>query len=140
MKISHIIFLSDIMVFMEISHDEFDTLIKESLSEIPEEFKEKMDNIVICAEDYPTGDLLHKYGKRNLLGVFIGVPMTKQYWELSYSPHRVILFRENIKSICNTNEQIKQEIRTTLIHEIGHYFGFEEEELRRLQGLPPEPK
>lgn len=123
-----------------INQIDFDRMVKNSLAELPKLFQRKMDNLVIMVEDYPRGEIKTKYGKGNLLGIFIGVPLNKQHYDGAYSPHQIILYRKNIESICNNPDEIKEEIRTTLIHEIGHYFGFNEKEIRELQGLPPEPE
>ena len=122
------------------TREDFDKLVEEAVASIPAEFHEKMENVAILVEDYPKGEIKKKYQKGLLLGIFIGVPLTRQNWEYAYPPHRVILYQNNIESICHSDEEIKQEIRTTLIHEVGHYFGFDEKEIRRLQGLPPESK
>jgi predicted Zn-dependent protease with MMP-like domain len=117
------------------TREEFDQQVEESLIELPEYFKEKMENIAIYVEDYPTGDLSKKFSKHGLLGVFIGIPITQQSWEGGYPPHRIILYQKNIESICSNNEEIRFQIRETVIHEIGHYFGLSEADLRRLQGI-----
>ncbi len=122
------------------TREQFDKLVDETVKEIPAEFRDKMENVAILVEDYPSGAIKSQYRRGLLLGIFIGVPLTEQNWEVAYPPHRVILYQKNIEAICHSDEEIKQEIRTTLIHEIGHFFGFNEVEIRRLQGLPPEPK
>ena len=122
------------------TREQFDKLVEEAVEEIPSEFRERMENVAILVEDYPTGPIKARYKKSLLLGVFMGVPLTQQNWELAYPPHKVILYQKNIESICHSDEEIKQEVRITLIHEIGHFFGFNEVEIRQLQGLPPEPK
>ena len=122
------------------TREEFDKLVEDAVAEIPQVFRDKLDNVAILVEDYPTGEIKHRYQKGLLLGIFMGVPLTKQNWELAYPPHRVILFQKNIEAVSRTDEEIKHQIQTTLIHELGHFFGFDEKEIRELQGLPPEPK
>ncbi len=118
---------------------EFDKLVEEALVRLPQDFREKMINVAVYVEDYPTGDILRKYGRQGLLGVFIGVPITVQNWEGGYHPHRIILYQKNIESFSRNDEEVREQILTTVIHEVGHYFGIGEKRIRELQGLPPEP-
>jgi len=74
-----------------------------------------------------------KVGGRNLLlGVFIGVPKTKKmpYHTAISLPDRIELYQKNIEALCHTPEEIKKQIQDTIKHEIGHYFGLSERELR----------
>lgn len=122
------------------TREEFDKLVEESVAEIPADLRQRMDNVVIMVQDYPDGELLKKYGKLGLFGIFIGVSLTRQSWEGGYHPHHIILFQKTIEKYCHNDAEVKQQIRTTLFHEVGHFFGFNEEEIRRLQGLPQVPK
>lgn len=64
------------------------------------------------------------------MGLFEGNPATeKSVWNLEFGPDRVILFQKNIEAVCASEEEIREEIRLTLLHELGHYFGLSEEEL-----------
>jgi predicted Zn-dependent protease with MMP-like domain len=119
---------------------EFDKLVEEALAYLPDDFREKMENVAVFVQDYPTGDMLKKFGRDGLLGVFIGVPLTAQSWEGGYHPHRIILYQKNIEAHSRDDYEIKEHIFTTVIHEVGHYFGIGEKRIRELQGLPPEPR
>jgi len=122
----------------KLTRDEFERVVEEALRHIPAEFREKMENVAVYVEDYPNRELQNKFGKFNLMGVFIGVPLTHQYWEHAYETHRVILFQKNLESHSNSLEELQREIIITVIHEVGHFFGLDEVTLRRLQNLPPE--
>ncbi len=114
------------------TRQEFDKLVEEAVASIPQEFREKMENVVILVQDYPEGELLKQYGKFGLFGVFSGVSLTRQSWEGGYHPHHIILFQKVMEKYCQNDEQVKLQIRKTLLHEVAHFFGFNEEEVRRL--------
>ena len=69
--------------------------------------------------------------RRLLLGVFQGVPATQQsVFALPTGPARIVLFQDNIEAVCGSEAEIRRQVRLTVIHEIGHYFGMSEEQLR----------
>ncbi len=69
--------------------------------------------------------------RKLVLGVFIGTPATRRsIFDLSAGPDRIILYRRNIEAVCRTDAEIRREIRQTVMHELGHYFGMSEEQLR----------
>ena len=112
----------------------FDYYIKKALDELPAEFKEKMDNLVISVEEYPGRDDLTSLGikdKRMLLGIFRGVPFgaVSSFYSGPVMPSEIVLFQKNIESVAVTDSELIEQIRLTLLHEIGHYFGMTEEEL-----------
>ncbi len=105
----------------------FEKLVAEALNDLPEVFRAKLNNVAILVEDRPTREYP---GRGILLGLFHGVPLTeKSTFHLSL-PDRVVLYKKNIEAICATDEEIRHEIRVTLLHELGHFFGLSEEELR----------
>ncbi len=112
----------------------FEYYVKRALGELPAEFKEKMDNLVISVEEYPSRYDLTSLGikdKRMLLGIFRGVPfgIVSSFYSGPVMPSEIVLFQRNIESIAKTEVELIEQIRLTLLHEIGHYFGMSEEEL-----------
>jgi predicted Zn-dependent protease with MMP-like domain len=112
----------------------FDYYVKRALKELPDEFKEKMDNLVISVEPYPSGADLASLGirdRRMLLGIFRGVPFgtVSSFYSGPVMPSEIVLFEKNIESMADTEDKLVEQIRITLLHEIGHYFGMSEEEL-----------
>ncbi|MEK7698922.1 MAG: metallopeptidase family protein, partial [Planctomycetota bacterium] len=90
----------------------------------------------ITVEDYPSNEDAGRVnaGRESLLGLFSGVPHPGKggFFEIPYPlPDRIILFQKNIESICSTENELIEQIQKTLIHEIGHYFGLSEKDLRR---------
>ena len=116
----------------------FEQLAERALENLPEEFKKHFTNITISVEDYPArfeADAL-EVRQDELLGLFRGVeyPQKGGFFEMPTSlPDEIILFQKNIESICSTERDLLEEIRLTLVHEVGHYFGLTEEELRRYE-------
>jgi predicted Zn-dependent protease with MMP-like domain len=118
-----------------ISKADFDALVEKSVENLPEEFKKYFTNITIIVEDYPSGkDKNLTSPKSLLLGLFKGVPYTMKggFFNMPYPlPDTIILFQKNIESICSSEKQLIEQITKTLVHEVGHYFGFSEKDLKK---------
>jgi len=119
-----------------ISREDFERLAEKALETLPGEYRKYFVNITITVEDYPsaedTGRLNTK--KELLLGLFSGVPHPRKggFFEIPYPlPDRIILFQRNIESICSSEKELIEQIQKTLIHEVGHYFGLSERDLRK---------
>ena len=116
--------------------EEFERIVLKLIDELPEHFRKDMENVSIVLEERPSLDLLRKVGVRSgkLLGIYQGVPLTKR--GLGYNgvlPDRIILFMREIEEEAKMeNIPLVEKIKNVLYHEIGHYFGLSEEELRRL--------
>jgi predicted Zn-dependent protease with MMP-like domain len=105
----------------------FERLVEESLALLPEVFRSKLTNVAIIVEDTPPektepGTLL--------LGLFHGVPQTEKSVFYAAPPDRIFLYQKNIEAICSSDQEIRRQVRATLLHELGHYFGLNEAELR----------
>ncbi len=104
----------------------FDRLVEQALERLPEVFRNKLTNVAIIVEDRPPREL----GREDLLmGLFHGVPLTEKSTFYSTPPDRVYLYQKNIEAVCSSDEEIRREIRDTLLHELGHYFGLSEDDL-----------
>ncbi len=117
---------------------EFEGLVKEAIKEMPSFVKEKMDNVAICVEERPTGEINRKRGgvRRNsyLLGLYQGIP--KNVWGRGFGgnlPDKITIFKEAIEQFAKTDERIKRIVKRTVYHEIAHHFGFNEKEVRELE-------
>jgi len=115
----------------------FRRLVTEALEGLPAEFLEKMDNIEVVVEGLPTPDQEDSAGgdpeEGLLMGLYEGIPLTER--TSSYGgvlPDRISLFQENIEAVCETPEEIIEEIRTTVLHEIAHHFGIDDDRLLEL--------
>ncbi|MEK7262998.1 MAG: metallopeptidase family protein [Bacteroidota bacterium] len=118
------------------TREQFEDLAQIAYDELPEFFKQKIDNVRIIVEEYPTEKEMHSVhlrSKHHLLGLYQGVPTTFRntwYGATPMMPDTIILYQKNIESVCTTDEEIGKKIRDVLIHEIAHYFGMNEEQVR----------
>jgi predicted Zn-dependent protease with MMP-like domain len=113
--------------------EEFINLAKEALDSLPEEFRSRIQNVAILVEDFPPNQSPAHPGQRRqlLLGIFHGVPATrKSVFDLSMGPDHIVLYQKNIEAVCSCEAEVRYQIRQTLIHELGHYFGLNESQLK----------
>ncbi|OIP70788.1 MAG: hypothetical protein COZ07_04995 [Candidatus Infernicultor aquiphilus] len=122
---------------MKVSEEEFEGLVAEAINSLPENFKEKMENIAIAIEDLPSQELLIEMKIKSpygLLGLYRGVPYPRRgIWYRNVLPDKIIIFKKPIEVRCRNREDIKESVRRVVIHEIGHYFGLGEADLRRIE-------
>jgi predicted Zn-dependent protease with MMP-like domain len=112
---------------LEIGEDEFEQLVESALESIPRELARVMRNVAIFIEDDcpPDGPVL--------LGLYEGIPLTERGdWYTGVQPDRISIFRRPILEFCRTREQVVEEVRKTVVHEIGHHFGIDDARLHEL--------
>ena len=120
---------------IRISSDEFDQVVEDALDDLPEEFEPYLENVLIEVRPRPDATLLkNRAVPPNLLGLYIGRPLEIQGPDTIHTtlPDRILIFRENICRVCRTHQQLRRQIRITVLHEIGHHFGLDEDQLREL--------
>lgn len=106
----------------------FEELVGEALDEVPEQLLRLMDNVVILVEDRPPADQ-----PDDLLGLYEGHALTERGWDYAgVLPDRITIFRLPTLAICADEEGVREEVATTVVHEIAHHFGIEEERLHDL--------
>jgi predicted Zn-dependent protease with MMP-like domain len=113
--------------------EDFVKVAEEALDSLPREFRSRIHNVAILVEDFPPNQPPAQPGqpKRLLLGIFHGVPATKKsVFDLSLGPAHIVLYQKNIEAVCANEAEVRQQIRQTLMHELGHYFGMTEEQLK----------
>jgi len=111
--------------------EQFAKVMQEVLASLPEEFRSRISNVAVLVEDFPPGQSPSSHLKQLLLGLFHGVPMTKKsVFNLPMGPDYVVLYQKNIEARCSSEAEIRAQIRLTVIHEFGHYFGMDEEQLK----------
>jgi predicted Zn-dependent protease with MMP-like domain len=113
----------------------FDRLVKRAIDSLPERFRRYMENVVVAVQDWADEELLEETGEDELLGIYIGTPLTQRHLEDPYRlPDQILIFQKAIEEMCQTEEEIVEQIRLTVIHEIGHFFGLSEEEIEQALG------
>jgi predicted Zn-dependent protease with MMP-like domain len=109
--------------------DAFQQLILEALDKLPEQFKNKLQNVDIVIEDDMPKDLARRANL--LLGLYRGIPLKKRsVWHSSTLPDKITIYKNSIEKICRSNAEIKRKIAEVVYHEIGHHFGLSEEQLK----------
>jgi predicted Zn-dependent protease with MMP-like domain len=115
------------------TREQFTNVVEEVLDSLPLEFRKRIHNVAVLVEDLPPRQSAPRPGHpgKLLLGLFHGVPTTrKSVFDLSTGPDYVMLYQKNIEAVCSTDAELRQQIRLTVMHELGHYFGMDEEQLK----------
>jgi len=113
--------------------EDFVKVVEEALDSIPKEFRRRIRNVAVLVEDLPRNQPSPQSGqpRRLLLGLFHGVPRTrKSVFDLPTGPDHIVLYQKNIEAVCSSESEVREQIRLTLIHELGHYFGMDEDQLK----------
>jgi len=110
---------------------EFERLASEALDSLPARFARLLDNVVVVVEEEPSSsdlDILDdEHGE--LLGIYRGVPMTRRTYDSFRMPDQIAIFRGPILRVTRNAREAQRQIRETVIHELGHYFGLSDEEM-----------
>jgi predicted Zn-dependent protease with MMP-like domain len=113
--------------------EHFVKVVEEALDSLPQEFRRRIQNVAVLVEDVPPNQPSPQAGqqRRLLLGVFHGVPTTKKsIFNLPSGPDHIVLYQKNIEAVCSSEAEVRKQIRLTVIHELGHYFGLDENQLK----------
>ncbi|NOX57319.1 MAG: metallopeptidase family protein [Planctomycetes bacterium] len=123
-------------MFLKVSRETFEQYAGLALEQIPAAFLPHLSHIVIDVEDMPTPEACKSVGvsnPRHLLGLYHGVPMTRRSVEQhGRLPDRITIYQSNIERACATREELIEQIRKTVLHEVGHHFGLSERDLDEL--------
>lgn len=109
----------------DVSEERFEQLVSDALDDVPPEFANHIENVAVVVEN---GSL-----ESTLLGLYEGIPLTRR--TLGYSgvgPDRITIFRLPILARCRTEAEVQEQVRRTVLHEVGHYFGIGDRRLREL--------
>ena len=121
-----------IPAIMRVSEEEFEALVERAMDRLPPEFAELLENIVVVIEDEPEPGLKREMGmdeEEELLGLYLGVPLVERETAYSALPDQVALYRGPLVRISRNRRELLREVRETLVHELGHYFGLSDEEM-----------
>ena len=116
--------------------ERFDELVEKALEELPEQFRERLSNIDVEVQDYPSTEEL-RIGRvprgHTLLGQYHGIPVTRR--GMGYNmvpPDRIVIFQGPIERACRSDEEIVEKVGHVVRHEIAHHFGIDDDALRRM--------
>jgi predicted Zn-dependent protease with MMP-like domain len=117
--------------------EKFETLVEEALDDLPKEFKELIENLVVLVEDQAPPEVYRQTGAHpfsKILGTYQGVPFTHRgpYYG-NILPDRITIYQKPIEEICRSDEEIKIQVQKTVLHEIWHYFGRTDREIEQLE-------
>jgi predicted Zn-dependent protease with MMP-like domain len=115
--------------------DQFERLVDEAIAGLPQEFKEKLHNVAVIVQRRPSAELLDQMeipDEDTLFGLYEGTPLTDRGFEPPLHPDRIWIFQEPIEEACATEDEVREEIQTTIMHEVAHFFGFDDDDLEEM--------
>ena len=114
----------------------FEKLVELSLKHLPRKFRDELENIGVEIEGEPTEEVLDDMGidDGSLYGLYQGVPLTEREWNYgNVLPDRIVIYQGPIERDARTDAEVEEIVRDTVMHEIGHYFGFDDETLYAIE-------
>jgi predicted Zn-dependent protease with MMP-like domain len=112
--------------------EEFESLVAKALEDLPEEFAELLENVAVVVEEEPDPEDLEALGMEpddELFGLYQGVPLADRDSFYSALPDRVTIYRGPILRACASRREVIREVRDTVVHELGHHFGLDEDDM-----------
>jgi predicted Zn-dependent protease with MMP-like domain len=121
----------------QLTDEQFDALITKAMDELPQEYIQGLDNVAIVQADEPTDEQKEKMNIREgaiLLGLYEGIPLTQRGNSYSFVlPDKITLFKHSILRVVRNEDELFEQIKRTLWHEIAHYYGLNHERMHNLQ-------
>ena len=115
----------------------FEKLVEEALRDIPRSFRTEMKNVAVLVEDEPPAHVLEEMEIEppdSLFGLYQGTPLPERGWAYGNAlPDRISIYQRPIEEACEDDEEIRECVAETVIHEFGHYFGLSEEEIEEIE-------
>jgi predicted Zn-dependent protease with MMP-like domain len=121
-----------------LDYDAFADLVAEALDSLPEEFLERLDNVQVTVEEWPDRQDLLDAGlsprdRYHLLGLYHGVPLTDRHSQYMALPDEITIFQKPIEALVGEDdEKIREQVRHTVVHEIAHFYGIDDDRLEEL--------
>lgn len=115
----------------QMSEDEFDAAVADALEMIPAKLAAQIDNVAVFVEDRYEPEPWED-PQTTLLGLYEGIPLTERGGEPWAMPDRITLYMEPILNICETREDVVEQVMVTVVHEVAHFFGIDDPTLHRL--------
>ena len=121
---------------MKLSLEEFEDAVLSAMKKLPKLLKNKMENIDVVVEEEASREILEGMGlrsPRHLLGLYQGIPFDRRgFYYGNVLPDKITLYKNPIESVCRNEEELENKVREVVIHEVGHYFGLDDERLEEL--------
>ena len=120
---------------VRVSGERFDELVREAVESLPREFLDRLDNVDVTVEDEPSRQTLRDNGigpGSTLFGLYQGVPLTHRHSYGGALPDKITIYQGPLQRACRTEEELVQEVRDTVAHEIAHHFGIDDDRLDEL--------
>ncbi len=119
---------------LSIPESEFQALVQQALDGLPDEYAKRITNVAVVVEDEPSPEVLadlEMEEDEDLLGLYQGLSIDKEsFFEAGGQlPAKISIYRGPILRLCRTKQEVVQEVRDTVVHEIGHHFGFDDDEM-----------
>jgi predicted Zn-dependent protease with MMP-like domain len=112
---------------MDMTADAFEELVVDELDRLPDDMVEGLDNVVFVVEDRPED------GSLDLLGLYDGLALTERtQYGMGELPDRIVVYRGPHLAACDDEDELRDEVHTTLVHEIAHFYGIDDEQLHEL--------
>jgi predicted Zn-dependent protease with MMP-like domain len=121
---------------MKLSREKFEAAVERAIARIPSEIRERMHNLVIHVEQRPSRELLADMGEPEdeiLYGIYDGIPLPERSaFDPPLHPDRILIFQEPLEEYCETIDELEEEIEITVVHEVAHYLGIDDDRLEEL--------
>ena len=117
------------------TRSEFERLVRQAMDQIPPELRSRVENVDVVIDGWAAPEKLLGSGieePESLLGLYEGIPLTERYGYDMVLPDKITLFQNAIESICSSDEEIVAEIRDTVVHEVAHHFGIDDDALAEM--------
>ncbi len=115
----------------------FEKLVDDALTSLPKDFKDRLENITVIVEDKPSREVMRRMGipaGHVIFGLYHGVPYTRRgSFYGNIAPDVIVIYQDPIVRFSSSEEEIKQRVQNVVLHEVGHYFGLDEKELRKIE-------
>ena len=118
---------------MAITNEQFDRFVTQAIESIEPDFRCYFDEVPVVVQDRPEPALCRAMNlpdATGLLGLFRGLPLSRRSVSAHGLPSQIVLYRQNLLALSDRPDDIRRHVRRTLIHELGHYLGFSEKQLR----------
>jgi len=120
-----------------VERQRFEELVSKALEKLPSRFAEQLSNIDVEVRDWPTPGEMRAAGVppgRLLLGLYRGVPQTRRSQGYNMAlPDRIFIYQQPIERVCRSDDEVRERVRRTVLHEIAHHFGWSDAELAEME-------